>query len=74
LIRVGHRYPDILGYTMEQVRAFLEAVDRAERDALAGQFAVQLVAARGDGGQVKAFADAININQTIHYASRGGPR
>jgi len=33
---------------------FLDAAERAERETLAGQFAVQLVAARGDEGQVKA--------------------
>ena len=48
LIRCGHRYCDILNYTVRQVHAFLEAHQHLERENLANQLTLQAVAAQGD--------------------------
>jgi hypothetical protein len=48
LIRCGHRYSDILHYTVRQVHAFLEAHQRLEREHLANQLTLHAVAAQGD--------------------------
>lgn len=37
------------------MRAFLAAIDRTQRDALAADFAVMLTAGRGDAPEIKAF-------------------
>ena len=43
-LRAGHRYPDILGYTLAQVSAFLAAEARLEAERLAAQLAVTATA------------------------------
>jgi len=48
LIGAGHRYPDLLNYTLAQVDAFLRAVERAEQQRLADLLLV--VAIGGQGG------------------------
>ena len=53
LIDHGHRYPDILTYTLAQVRAFLSAIDATERTRLAAEFAVMLIATRGGSADIK---------------------
>jgi integrase len=53
LIRSGHRYPDVLTYTLAQLRAFLAAIDRDERDDLTAQFALLVTAQRGGSAEIK---------------------
>ena len=48
LIRSGHRYPDILGYTLGQLNAFLAADSRLEHERLSTQLAVMTTAAQGN--------------------------
>ncbi|MBD3805321.1 MAG: hypothetical protein IE919_19105 [Thioclava sp.] len=46
-MRGGHRYPDILGYTLGQLNAFLAADRRLEHERLATRLAVMTAAAQG---------------------------
>jgi len=39
---------------MEQVRVFLDAAERAERETLAGQFALLVTANHGGSAEIKA--------------------
>ena len=52
-LHAGHHYPDVLGYTLAQVRAFLAACDRAERDDLAARFALLVTAVRGGSNEIQ---------------------
>ena len=54
LVSAGHRYPDLLNYTLVQVRCFLATSDRAEREALAVQFALLVTAQRGDRSEIQS--------------------
>ncbi|MDC3806991.1 hypothetical protein KGZ04_30455, partial [Pseudomonas aeruginosa] len=47
LIRSGHRHPDILGYTLGQVNAFLAVDSRLEFERLTSHLAVMTAAAQG---------------------------
>ena len=47
MIACGHRYPDILGYTLTQAQALLTAAQRLEHERLASQLSLMAVAAQG---------------------------
>ena len=47
MIASGHRYPDILGYTLTQAQALLTAAQRLEHERLASQLSLMAVAAQG---------------------------
>ena len=47
-MRAGHRYPDVMAYTVVQAQALLDAHERAERRHLAQWLGVVAVAAQGD--------------------------
>lgn len=47
MIRSGHRYPDILGYTLGQVNAFLAADARLDYQRLSTELTVMTAAAQG---------------------------
>ena len=47
MIGSGHRYPDILGYTLTQAQALLTAAQCLEHERLASQLSLMAVAAQG---------------------------
>lgn len=53
-MRAGHGYGDILHYTLAQVRAFLQAAERTQREDLAGQFALLVTALHGSGHDIES--------------------
>lgn len=55
----GHQYRDVLQYTLAQLQTFLAAIDRAERQALSNQLALNTTAHRGDSGAIKALQRAL---------------
>ncbi|PRE26396.1 hypothetical protein C6Q22_02075 [Burkholderia multivorans] len=54
-MRSGHRYPDILGYTLGQLNAFLAADSRLEHERLSTQLAVMTTAAQGNRDGIRQF-------------------
>jgi len=48
LIRAGHRLGDLMGYTLTQAQAFLDADGQLERQQLAQLLGVVAVAAQGE--------------------------
>jgi len=52
LIGAGHRYGDILHYTLQQMNVFLAAVDRQESQRLAHLLTVIAIGSQGDGRAV----------------------
>lgn len=47
-------------YTLAQVRAFMAAIDRQERARMASDFALLLVAGRGDKDQVSGLVKELD--------------
>lgn len=52
MIGAGHRYPDVLDYTLGQVDAFLAAIDRQESRRLANLLALIATGSQGRGDDV----------------------
>jgi len=55
LIESGHRWPDVLGFTLMQFRAFTEAAQRARRRNLADELVNIRAAAKYDGKGFKSY-------------------
>ncbi len=68
MIRSGHRYPDILLYTLGQVNAFLAADSRLEHERLATQLAVMTTAAQGSREGIR------QLEAELHQAMSGNAR
>jgi hypothetical protein len=54
LIRHGHRLPDIRGYTIRQIRLFMSAIERAERERRLDE-AIMLRMSQADGKDWKSY-------------------
>jgi hypothetical protein len=61
LLAAGHRYPEILNYTLPQVDAFLRAAERAERQRLADLLLVVAIGGQGE-------SDAITVMERMRIA------
>lgn len=59
MIEHGHRLPDLLDYTLAQVRAFLGAIKRSDAARDARLLAVIAIGTRGDGGQLDQTLDRL---------------
>ena len=59
LIRAGHRHTDLLGYTLAQVKAYLVADARLEREALSNQLTVMTIAAQGGRDSIRRLQDEL---------------
>jgi hypothetical protein len=51
LISHGHRLPEVLNYTLAQVRVFLRAIDRQQRQAMAWELTLMRMAACGTAAE-----------------------
>lgn len=59
LIAHGHRFPDILGYTLAQLRAFLGAIERGDATQDARLLTLLTLGARGDAHQLDKALDRL---------------
>ena len=57
LLSVGHKWTDILDYTMPQFKAFCEAAEKAKRMDHAALIAAVATGAQGDGKGIKKTLD-----------------
>ncbi|ASL75524.1 hypothetical protein [Ralstonia pseudosolanacearum] len=71
MIDHGHRLPDILGYTLTQVRGFLDAVVRAEAARDARLLSMIAIGTRGDARNLERTLDQLNdkANSHAHFRS-----
>lgn len=53
LIRSGHRYGDVMNYTLAQVEAFIVAAEREDRERLSVLLAVIATGTQGDGRAIE---------------------
>ncbi len=63
----GHRLPDILDYTLAQVRGFLDAIARAEAARDARLLSMIAIGTRGDARNLDRTLDQLN-NKAISHA------
>ncbi|AZU56791.1 hypothetical protein ACI2VK_25070 [Ralstonia nicotianae] len=66
MIDHGHRLPDILGYTLTQVRGFLDAVVRAEAARDARLLSMIAIGTRGDARNLDRTLDQFNDKANSH--------
>lgn len=59
MIEHGHRLPDILDYTLAQVRAFIEATVRTDAELDARLLSLIAIGTRGDGRQLDKTLDRL---------------
>jgi len=59
LIEHGHRLPDLLDYTLAQVRAFLGAIQRSDAARDARLLSVIAIGTRGDGAHLDQTLDRL---------------
>ncbi len=59
MIEHGHRLPDLLDYTLAQVRAFLAAIERSDAARDARLLSVIAIGTRGDGGHLDQTLDRL---------------
>ncbi|WP_328517577.1 hypothetical protein [Ralstonia solanacearum] len=71
MIDHGHRLPDVLGYTLAQVRAFLDATARAEAAREARLLSLIAIGARGDARNLEHTLDQLTdkANSHAHFRS-----
>ena len=67
MIEHGHRLPDILDYTLAQVRAFLAATVRTDAARDARQLSLLAIGTRGDARQIDQTLDQLT-DQASQYA------
>lgn len=53
LIGAGHHYPDVMNFTLAQVNAFLDEIDRQESRRLANLLTVVSLGAQGSGDAIR---------------------
>ncbi|AZV94411.1 hypothetical protein CBF45_12340 [Bordetella sp. J329] len=70
MIRSGHRYPDVLGYTLGQVNAFLAADARLEYERLSTQLAVMTTATQGSRDSIRQLQT--ELQQSMRDEDRSG--
>ncbi|CBJ38774.1 conserved protein of unknown function [Ralstonia solanacearum CMR15] len=66
MIDHGHRLPDILGYTLAQVRGFLGATVCAEAARDARLLSLIAIGTRGDARNLERTLDQLNDKATRH--------
>ncbi|UZF15120.1 hypothetical protein [Ralstonia pseudosolanacearum] len=71
MIDHGHRLPEILDYTLAQVRGFLDAVVRAEAARDARLLSMIAIGTRGDARNLERTLDQLNdkANSHAHFRS-----
>ncbi|MET2523229.1 hypothetical protein [Ralstonia pseudosolanacearum] len=71
MIDHGHRLPDILGYTLAQVRGFLDATVRAEAARDVRLLSLIAIGTRGDARNLERTLDQLNdkANSHAHFRS-----
>ncbi|MGA4372486.1 hypothetical protein ACI2UB_24000 [Ralstonia nicotianae] len=71
MIDHGHRLPDILGYTLAQVRGFLDAAVRADAARDARLLSLIAIATRGDARNLERTLDQLTdkANSHAHFRS-----
>ena len=67
MIGSGHRYSDILGYTLFQAQAFLAAAQRLEHEHFASQLSVMAVAAQGTSRSIR------ELQAQLHRTAANAP-
>ncbi|MGD7392288.1 hypothetical protein, partial [Ralstonia pseudosolanacearum] len=66
----GHRLPDILGYTLTQVRGFLDAAVRADAARDARLLSLIAIGTRGDARNLERTLDQLNDKANSHAGFR----
>ncbi|AXW64783.1 hypothetical protein CJO94_19080 (plasmid) [Ralstonia solanacearum] len=66
MIDHGHRLPDILDYTLAQVRGFLDATARAEAARDARLLSMIAIGTRGDAHNLDSTLDQLSDKATSH--------
>ncbi|NKB15639.1 hypothetical protein GO303_05021 [Ralstonia solanacearum] len=71
MIDHGHRLPDILGYTLTQVRGFLDAAGRADAARDARLLSLIAIGSRGDARNLERTLDQLTdkANNHAHFRS-----
>ncbi|AUS43857.1 hypothetical protein CYD94_01260 [Ralstonia solanacearum] len=71
MIDHGHRLPDVLDYTLAQMRGFLDAVVRAEAARDARLLSMIAIGTRGDAHNLERTLDQLNdkANNHAHFRS-----
>ncbi|MGD7309070.1 hypothetical protein [Ralstonia pseudosolanacearum] len=71
MIDHGHRLPDILGYTLTQVRGFLDAAVRADAARDARLLSLIAIGTRGDARNLERTLDQLTdkANNHAHFRS-----
>ncbi|AZU56675.1 hypothetical protein ACI2VH_16615 [Ralstonia nicotianae] len=71
MIDHGHRLPDILGYTLTQVRGFLDAAVRADAARDARLLSLIAIGTRGDARNLERTLDQLTdkANSHAHFRS-----
>ncbi|AGH85783.1 hypothetical protein ACI2S5_02690 [Ralstonia nicotianae] len=71
MIDHGHRLPDILGYTLTQVRGFLDAAVRADAARDARLLSLIAIGSRGDARNLERTLDQLTdkANNHAHFRS-----
>ncbi|MGA4335660.1 hypothetical protein ACI2TO_08200 [Ralstonia nicotianae] len=71
MIDHGHRLPDILGYTLTQVRGFLDAAVRADAARDARLLSLIAIGSRGDARNLERTLDQLTdkANSHAHFHS-----
>ena len=64
----GHRLPDILGYTLAQVRGFLAAIERSEAANDTRLLSLITLGTRGDGRELDRTLDRLADKAKIPIA------
>ncbi|TYZ56725.1 hypothetical protein C2I33_00190 [Ralstonia solanacearum] len=70
MIDHGHRLPDVLGYTLAQVRGFLEATARAEAARDARLLSLIAIGTRGDARNLERTLDQLTDKTHNHARFR----
>ncbi|MET2531013.1 hypothetical protein [Ralstonia pseudosolanacearum] len=71
MIDHGHRLPDVLGYTLAQVRGFLDVTVRADAARDARLLSMIAIGTRGDARNLERTLDQLNdkANSHAHFRS-----
>nr|WP_316894567.1 hypothetical protein [Ralstonia mannitolilytica] len=70
MINHGHRLPDILGYTLAQVRGFLDATVRADAARDARLLSLIAIGTRGDARDLERALDQLTRKAIDHARVR----
>ncbi|WP_081026207.1 hypothetical protein [Ralstonia solanacearum] len=70
MIDHGHRLPDVLGYTLAQVRGFLDAAARAEAARDARLLSLIAIGTRGDAHNLERTLDQLTDKTHNHARFR----